>query len=142
MKKLLIILCTLFIGTSYASTMCVADTAVAVVLDPSIAGTGYTNSAANMTWTTNFPYGDVSGIALCSTTPKTGTGSYPVSDPDESGGGQYCYCKATHPVLSRWVFLSANGSSANCASNCASGCGYNVRYYAGFRSSMFGSVAP
>ena len=142
MKKLLIILCTLFIGTSYASTMCVADTAVAVVLDPSIAGTGYTNSAANMTWTTNFPYGDVSGIALCSTTPKTGTGSYPVSDPDESGGGQYCYCKATHPVLSRWVFNLVHGSSANCASNCASGCGYNVRYYAGFRSTLFGSVAP
>ena len=122
----------------HASTMCAANNTVAIVLDPTVAGTNYTYSAANQTWTTNFPYGDISGVALCSTT----SGSYAtVGTPNESGGGQYCWCKATHPVLSRWVFYDGHGSSDVCASNCAYRCGSFVRYYAAFRSAVFGSVA-
>jgi len=138
MKKLLITICMMMVGTAHASTMCAANNTVAIVLDPTVEGTNYTYSAANQTWTTNFPYGDVSGVALCSTT----SSSYAnVGNPDESGGGQYCWCKSTHPVLSRWVFHRDYGSSDGCASNCAANCGYYVRDRADFRSAMFGSVA-
>lgn len=140
MKRILLTsLSIIAIGVSaYASTMCAANNTVAIVLDPTVAGTNYTYSAANMTWTTNLPYGDVSGVALCSTT----SGSYAtVGTPDETGGGKYCWCKSTHPVLSRWVFAYAAGSSSNCASYCARDCGDYVRASADFRSSMFGSVA-
>ena len=123
---------------AHSSTMCVANDMVAVVLDPSINGTDYTYDAANMLWTTMFDYGNISGDALCSTT----SGSYAtVGTPDEAGGGQYCWCRATHPVASLWVFRNADGSSDNCANACASLCAYNVRDYAAFRAGVFGSVA-
>ena len=120
MKKMFVILSLIaFAMPSYASTMCVANDMVAVVLDPSIDGTNYTYDAANMLWTTNFDYGNVSGDALCSTT----SGSYAtVGTPNESGGGQYCWCRTQHPVASLWVFFYGNGSSDNCANYCAYNC--------------------
>ena len=140
MKKMFVILSLIaFAMPSYASTMCVANDMVAVVLDPSIDGTNYTYDAANMLWTTNFDYGNVSGDALCSTT----SGSYAtVGTPNESGGGQYCWCRAQHPVASLWVFNADRGSSGNCARDCASDCAYYGRINAAFRAGLFGSVAP
>ena len=122
---------------TYASTMCVANDMVAIVLDPSINGTDYTYDAANMLWTTMFDYGNISGDALCSTT----SGSWAtVGTPNESGGGQYCWCRATHPVASLWVF-GVVGSSDACAHDCARYCAYNVQARAAFRAGVFGSVA-
>ena len=139
MKKVLTIICAMMMAMpSYASTMCVANNTVAMVLDPSINGTNHTYSAANMTWTTMFDYGNISGDALCSTTSvsyaTTGT-------PNESGGGQYCWCRATHPVASLWVFFNDYGSSGYCADHCANFCAHGVQNYAAFRAGMFGSVA-
>ena len=139
MKKVMMIICAMMaIPSSYASTMCVANDTVAVVLDPSINGTDYTYDATNMKWTTMFDYGNISGDALCSTT----SGSYATTGtPNESGGGQYCWCRASHPVASLWVFYHDYGSSDGCAANCALYCAAYVRDGAAFRAGMFGSVA-
>jgi len=135
MKKVMMIICAMMAVPSYASTMCVANDTVAMVLDPSINGTNYTYSAANMTWTTMFDYGNISGDALCSTT----SGSYATTGtPNESGGGQYCWCRASHPVASLWVFGTVYGSSGNCARSCAYSCALDVRNNAAFRAGMFG----
>ena len=117
-------------------------------LDPSVAGTNYTDNASNKTWATTFPYGLVSGKSLCSVT----QGTFAVTGtPDEStGGGQYCWCKATGytPVgqnivyenssSSSWVFDYDRGSASDCASNCAHGCGRRVQDYSAFRRAVFG----
>jgi len=136
MKKVMMIMCGLMMAVpSYASTMCVANDTVAIVLDPTINGTNYTYSAANMTWTTRFDYGNISGDALCSTT----SGSYATTGtPNESGGGKYCWCRASHPVASLWVFYYDDGSSGNCATNCANRCAARVQGNAAFRAGMFG----
>lgn len=117
-------------------------------LDSDVEGTNHTHNASAYTWATTFPYGIVSGIALCSIT----GGSYPVAGtPDEStGSGQYCWCKATaytpsssniayeNTSSSAWVFLDTYSWVSDCARNCAGYCGNNVRYYAAFRRAMFG----
>jgi uncharacterized repeat protein (TIGR02543 family) len=118
-------------------------------LDPSVAGTNYTYNASTMTWATIFPYGLVSGKAVCSITP----GTYAVAGtPDEStGGGQYCWCKATaytpsgsniayeNSSSSAWVFNDAYGTASECASSCASYCGNRVQTRAAaFRRTVFG----
>lgn len=105
------------------------------------------------TWTANFWYGAVSGVAKCSTIkPENGASGYSTgliaSDQDaiESAAdiGQYCYCKMTEPLVSGspWVFSYAPGDSYACASGCAENCGRNVRAYAVFRASVFaGAIA-
>jgi len=138
MKKVMMIICAMMAVPSYASTMCVANDTVAIVLDPTINGTNYTYSAANMTWTTRFDYGNISGDALCSTT----SGSYATTGtPNESGGGKYCWCRATHPVASLWMFYYNYWSSDGCADLCAAFCADDVQRSAAFRAGMFGSVA-
>jgi len=147
MKKLLILcLINLFVGAAHATTMCAADDALAIVLDPQVAGTSHTSNAELFEWNTTFPYGTVFGIATCVTTPS-GAATDTLIDADTgdvaTGGertGKYCWCQMTHPVKSRWVFLSADGSVAACGSNCADYCGYFVRINASFRGSVFGSV--
>ena len=119
-------------------------------LDPSVAGNGYTQSAANRTWATTFDYGTVSGVSLCSVT----GGTFAVAGtPDESTTGEgtrYCWCKATgytpsgsnvvyeNTSSSAWVSSGGRGSASDCASLCASLCGSAVQYNADFRRSVFG----
>ena len=119
-------------------------------LDPDVAATNHTYNASAMTWAATFPYGIVSGTALCSIT----SGSYAVAGtPDEStSGGQYCWCKATaytpngsnityeNTSSSAWVFRYDFGSASECASGCAFRCGHDVRSYAGFRRAVFGET--
>ena len=100
----------------------------------------------DQTWATEFSYGTVKGVALCSTT----NGTYATAGtPDESGTGQYCWCKATGlaepnsteycPVASSsWVFRSAYGNAGSCANLCASDCPHFVRYFSDFRPAVFG----
>ncbi len=140
MKKCIVsIVVMMMAGAASASVMCSASDYVTVVLDPYIEGTSYTYNAANMTWTTVFPYGNVSGVAVCNDT----GGSYAVASNAEQyeTGGVKCWCKMTHPAVSRWVFYASFSSSSACADSCANGCGYYVRYNSGFRSGVFGAVA-
>ena len=135
MKRIFVFLSLVMFGMPlYASTMCVANDMVAIVLDPSINGTNYSSDRANMLWTTMFDYGNLSGDALCSTTP----GSYAkVGTPNESGGGEYCWCRMQHPVASVWVRVTADA----CETSCAFYCSFNVQQYAEVRAGLFGSVA-
>ena len=115
-------------------------------LDASVAGTSYTSS--NMTWTTIFPYGRMSGTALCSA--KVGT--YAVAGtPDEAANeGKYCWCKATgfvpsgsniryeNTTSSAWVFYSGYNSASDCMSACAHACSFYVMSNAQLRQAVFG----
>ena len=119
-------------------------------LDPDVAGTNNTYNTTAMTWTTAFPYGVVSGKALCSV---TGGAFAQTGNPDTgTEGGQYCWCKATGYISegsnivyenvssSPWVFRYDPGSASDCASNCASSCGISVWYRSDFRRAVFGAV--
>ncbi len=126
-------------GVAHAANTCYSGGAVPMSVDISIGGTNFTYNAADMTWTANFDYGDVSGIAVCNDT----SGSWGVASPQydfESGTtGAKCWCKMLSPARSAWVY---NGSY-NSASQCATSCAYCVNYVssnADFRGGMFGSV--
>jgi len=139
-KYILLLAGIFFCGAANASVMCSSSDYVTVVLDPYVQGTTYTYNAAAMTWTTVFPYGNVSGVAVCNDT----GGSYGVASNDEQyeTGGVKCWCKMTHPAVSRWVFYFSRSAASDCADGCAYDCGYHVRYDSDFRSGVFGSVAP
>ena len=143
---------------AFATTMCVKDDNVAVILDPSIPGTTYSYDNALGRWDTTMPYGHIIGISACVNT----SGSYGVAKSDLHdkivttngvttgttnsviGGettGKYCWCRMTHPAVSLWVFAYTVSSASECASNCTPYCGYYVRNYSDFRAGLFGSVA-
>ena len=147
-----IMLVIMSIYPSFATTMCAVNDSVAVVLDPAIGVSGgCRNDATVGTWDCTFPYGIVAGTFAC-LNKNTDSGTAQLTDTDNEGNthlvtgseryGQYCWCKLTHPVASRWVFLGANGSVASCVSNCVSGCTKRVMYYTSFFASLVGSVAP
>ena len=162
MKKVLLILfCLCVCGYSYATTMCARNDTVVVSLDSQTSGTGNGNDAIEWTWFSTFSYGRVSGEATCLSAAEGlgrtgamgayyGTGEYSstfidtvkgLQDYDADGAERrYCWCKMTHPAVSRWVFYYDGGSASNCASNCADGCGNGVRRRADLRSGVFGSV--
>ena len=142
------------IAGSHASTMCVNNDSTSIVLDPTIDGTNYTYSAADFTWSANFPYGTVSGIAACLSSnhgkgysqsatnltdenPDTGVTS-PVVGGERNG--LHCFCRMLHPAASLWVFIYSSGSADDCFALCASSCGGHVRSRADFRAGVFGSV--
>ena len=124
---------------AHASVMCSTSDYVTFVLDPYINGTNYTYDAAARTWKAIFPYGNVSGVAVCNDI----GGTYGVSSNNEQyeTGGKNCWCKMTHPAVSRWVFRDSYSSASFCAVYCARDCGNHVRGDSGFRSGVFGSVA-
>ena len=127
----------------------------ALVANLGAAGRSFVYDGTAMTWTTNFWYGAVSGIARCSTfSPEnTGYGYYTgltMSESDNSTienstSGQYCYCRMTSPNIagSPWVFHSAYNAEVYCASYCAQYCGSagndsdNARR---FRASVFAAA--
>lgn len=140
MKKgvILTIVGAVMTTATYAGTMCSNNDYLTVVLDPTIEGTSYTYSAADMTWKTTFPYGNVSGVAVCNDTSGSWGGSTTVEM--QETGGVMCWCKMTHPAVSLWVFLLAYSSSSVCADHCAPYCGGSVRNHSDFRSGVFSLV--
>ncbi len=125
MKKVMAILMMVMTVPAFATTMCAVDDSVAVVLDPTIGGSGYTYDNTAGTWKTTFSYGYVSGISACLNSNKgKGMGGWVANLTDVNPDGEektvvgsekygrYCWCKATHPVASRWVFNYDNGSAS------------------------------
>ena len=100
-------------------------------------------------WGASWSNGDkVTGVALCSQT----SGTYPnTGTPDETGSGETknCWCQATHYTANNaqqcslsapaWVSEYNAGSAADCADGCAKSCANRVRWYSGFRATLFGS---
>ena len=105
-------------------------------------GNGIVVDANEMTWETIFDYGTWQGQALCSTT----NGTYAqTGTPNETGGGQYCWCKTTGYIpdggslssaVSSWVFSDDYGDSDFCAGACVDGCASLVRDISGFRGAL------
>lgn len=148
-----------------------------VFLDPSIPGTsmcyrglsGVQNSAGTCAtdtlsylgadgnksgrWGVVFPYGDVSGISVCST--QSGTlytaatdaqsaildGEYAQQAGVGDANGGNCWCKMENPTnaAARWVFRSSTSASI-CARSCANFCANDVqtRSVSAFRGAVFG----
>ncbi len=148
MKRIIIFtMMIMFAVPAVAVSVCAKDSVVTVVLDPSIGGSSYTHNNSTGTWKTVFSYGNVSGISTCVSTAPTGSmGSTKTADGTPlvaTGGetaGQYCWCKMTHPMSSRWVF-SYSYSASYCASYCAHNCGSDAQGNAALRGGLFGSVA-
>ncbi len=148
MKKLIISgLIAMFCASAGATTMCATDDTLAIVLDPVINGTAYSYNADLFEWSATFSYGTVWGIATCVDT--SGTSNTAVEELRDSNGeiatggertGRYCWCQLSHPAKSRWVFLYALSSVADCRSNCANYCGGHVRSLSAFRAGLFGSL--
>ena len=102
-------------------------------------------------WGVVFPYGDVSGISVCST--QSGTTNTAATDAQSTildgeytqqsgvGGnsGGYCWCKMENPDNSaaRWVFRTSY-SVSDCALYCAYNCAYRVLISADVRGAVFG----
>ena len=123
---------------AHASIMCSTSDYVTLVLDPYINGTNFTYNAAAMTWQVVFPYGNVSGVAVCNDT--NGTSNVASNAEQYDTGGVKCWCKMTHPAVSRWVFNYSYSAAPDCAGECARRCATLGRFYSDFRSGVFGSV--
>ena len=147
MKRIMMIIMgiTVFVLPALGVSVCMKDSVVSVVLDPSIGGNSYTYNNSTGVWKTVFSYGNVSGISTCVSTAPTGSrgstttsAGTPLESPGGETSGSYCWCKMTHPMSSLWAF---NNSYSNCASYCTRNCGDYVLDSAGLRGGLFGSVA-
>ena len=166
MKRVIVTYCVTLIMCVFsvcanAQTMCVRDKSLVISLDKNVQGTSHSSNKSEWIWWADFPYGRIYGDATCLSAEeglgRTGTmGAYygvddyaktPItadaglSGTDANGNERkYCWCRATHPVSSRWVFNDASAASSSCASNCATLCGRNVHYHSALRGGVFGSV--
>ena len=161
MKRLILLFFILAPMWANAQTMCVRDKSLVISLDNSVAGTGYGGNASEMIWWTDFSYGRIYGEATCLSAVEglgrtTGQGAYygtddyastPItaeaglSGTDANGNERkYCWCRATHPVSSRWVLHSNRPTAPECASWCTSQCANSVQNSAALRGGVFGSV--
>ena len=151
MKKVVFFVAFMFVPyVCVALTMCVRDSAMVVSLDPVVAGDSYVSDDKEMVWTTTFSYGTIYGESTCLSVVPSGTqGVYTnangamLADGDELVqrlDGGYCWCRITHPVLSRWVFNHTYQSTSDCSLYCAANCGASTQHGIALRKGLFGSV--
>ena len=130
-------------GNAGADGTCTADTL------------SYLGASGNKSgkWGVVFPYGEVSGISVCSE--QSGTYANAATDAQSTildneyaqqsgvGGntGGYCWCKMENPDNSaaRWVFRYSYSVFSDCARSCAYNCANHVRFSADFRGAVFGN---
>lgn len=146
MKKFLLLCCLFVPFCASATDMCARDDVMIMVFDPNVSGTGNSN-ALDWTWHTNFAYGRVAGDATCLSKDEglgrtSGQGEYYGVDDyansfidavtglhglDNNGNARlYCWCRMTHPVLSKWVYNISYSTADKCKSDCVNHCGRNV----------------
>lgn len=168
MKKYIIAVLILFIPcVTYALTMCARDDSLVVALNSGINGDGTpTYNRNEFTWRVNFTYGTILGEATClsaaeggvapemgsivnsngdmipQSVPKGRSGqSDPNPDnPDLDRKRVYCWCRMTHPAMSRWVFREDRGDMCayTCAEYCSTANGVNMTSH--LRKAMFNSI--
>ena len=140
---ILLLLCGIPCIAHAADTMCVKPTTTVVTLDPEINGTALSSNVTTGSWSTEFSYGIISGVAGCLSSASY-AGTIPVdqssviisySAPNTSRG---CYCKMLKPIESKWVAVTnnANGQNTKCPALCAS----NIATTASVRRGLFGSI--
>ena len=114
MRKVIVTFLCLLPIFAYAANMCVKDGTMVVVLDPIPTGTTLSNDTDAGTWSIQFDYGVVSGVAHC------GTAFSSVTVADTVVAGRGCYCKMLHPAESRWIGVASitNCSVTACTTQC------------------------
>ncbi len=140
MNKIIVLFLTLAPIVCYAAdTMCVKPTTTVVVLDPSIRGTALANNATGKTWSTQFPYGIISGIGGCYSNVGTTQGEVASDQTNITpySTGTHCYCKMLRPIESPWVFSVSND---NCATHCPLYCSSNAATMVAVRRGLFGNI--
>lgn len=144
MKKIIILIIAFLPILAHAENMCVKNGSIMVVLDPQINGTALTSDATGKTWSTQFPYGVISGIGGCSSVGVcTTAGCIPQNQnitPYQEGN--FCYCKMLRPIESVfvWTYYTAGNGEPSCKTNCAAGCAEYAAKNVIFRTSLFGNV--
>lgn len=133
MKKIIYLICSVFISFSaYATEMCAHRDVTVVPLDATIPGigrTGYGNDGIEKIWWTTFEYGKIYGVATCLSKKEImeienvqelkdvpsvlstddyelmGRDGYYNNDTSDESlyGRRFCFCKLTHPMSSRWI---------------------------------------
>lgn len=154
---------------TYALTMCARDDSLVVALNGDVNGSSSTYNASEFTWRADYNYGTILGEATCLSEaeggkpsnatdnsgvmtnvdgemlshdiPKGYKGTSPANteNPELSTERRYCWCRMTHPAISRWVFRYSN-NAAHCSDNCALSCAANAFSNVGLRSAMFNSI--
>jgi len=143
MNKIIVLFLTLAPIVCYAAdTMCVKPTTTVVVLDPAINGTALANNATGKTWSTQFPYGIISGIGGCYNnvgSTQGGVASNQTNITPYSTGG-LCYCKMLRPIESPWVFSGVGNNNTSCLTDCARVCSSNAASAVALRRGLFGNI--
>mgnify|MGYP007038208902 CR=1 FL=1 len=128
MKKILSIILCLVPVASFATSMCVEDDTVAVVLDASqdsIGATGGNLNVGNANWNITFPWGKIYGVGACVSSNKGDvvtnlTDTINGVEQEIVGGetnGNYCYLKIIHPVSSGWTYITGHNSCSGVCVN-------------------------
>ena len=110
---------------SFATTACVENDTVAVVLDPSNASNDGDSSydINNMTWRASYNGSTYYGGAACLSVSGTWwkTENNLIDNGQSVNGGEtngiYCWCRITYPVVSGWIY-NGNGAPYINGENC------------------------
>ena len=136
-----------------ALDMCVRDSAMVVSLDPAVGGSSNKKNASEMTWSVTFSYGTIYGEATCLSDAdgmpsKSAMGVYTNSKGEmlpnddtfvQRKDGKHCWCRMTHPALSRWTYLNSTYQT-DCVIDCTGHCAHHGAYTIAVREGLFGSV--
>lgn len=132
-------------GNTGANGTCGADTLSYLGADKNKSGK----------WGVVFPYGDISGISVCSAESVfymgTATDAQNATLDSEYAAAQAgvgesalatnrlgCWCKMENPAASPWMYIGYYDNSSNCAPYCASTCSSRAASNVTFRRGLFG----
>ena len=143
-----------------ATDMCARDNVMVLAFDPQIAPTGVGLNAPEWSWWARFSYGRIAGEATCLSAAEGlgqtsvvgayyGKGEYSstfitadsgLSGVDANGAKRtYCWCKMTHPAVSRWIFAQSYNND-DCPISCVGSCTNRLLYYPSARTGLFESI--
>lgn len=150
MKKIITIMVAIIMcgSAAYGFTTCARNNSYIGIFKKNVDGTSKQIDTTNKTWKVVFDYVTLTGYASCNdisgtaNTPKTNliTGSEDI--------GVHCWCEMW-PVTdygyesgptSYWIYLTAYGDAATCASSCTDACATAVKDDDTFRSAVFESM--
>ena len=127
---------------TFAADLCVKNDAMVVAMNPYINATSatYTSAYAGKTWTGNFSYGKLSGIAGCYTTGAASVGAPSQAPITINTTGEYCYCKMLRPTLSPWLYAGYNVHSSPCVNACQQSCSEFISRESSWRRALFRAI--
>ena len=161
MKRFFVIIFALLPLCAFARTMCVRDNTLVVSLDSNMGVMDYSYDTIENMWWLDTVAGRIYGEGTCLSEfeglGRTSDGGkyYGVGDYSntfinvepgligyDSYGNEriYCWCRMTHPAVSRWIFHQNYTSNTNCHNMCTHYCGHYIRHYKDYREALFSIV--